>query len=145
VSRFDTALDFIIDAATVQGESRRRQKKRQWSTSTSTSYSELLEPLSGEEQNTDFLKLYNKDKSVSGAASASIQAALRAQIQYLAVLRRAFRMKMVVGIDFREFSSVDHDRYAYNDGAITIAKIRELKGSPSVNPSDASIGNATQE
>jgi hypothetical protein len=144
-SRFDPALDLFIETATKQGEGRRRQKKRQWSTSSVQSYNELLEKLTGEEQNTDFLKLYSKDKSSDGAASASIQAALRAQIQFLAVARRAFRMKMMVGPEAREFSSLDHDRYAYNDGAITISKIRSLKNSPAINPSDSAVSGSTEE
>lgn len=145
MSRFDTALDLLINNATAQGEGRRRQKKRQWSTSSAESYSDLLEQLSSEEQNTDFLKLYNKDKSSDGAASAAVQAALRTQIQFLADVRRSFRMKMVVGTDAREFSSLDHDRYAYNDAAVTIAKLRSLSASPAVNPSDDAISNATEE
>lgn len=105
----------------------------------------MLEALAAEEQNTDFLKLYNKDKSTDGAASASIQAALRAQIQMMAVIRRALRMKMIVGPDAREFSSLDHDRYAYNDAAVTISKFKSLKASPAVNPSDSAISSATEE
>lgn len=144
-NRFDPVLDLLIESATTQGEGRRRQKKRQWSTSAYDSYSSMLEALAAEEQNTDFLKLYNKDKSTDGAASASIQAALRAQIQMMAVIRRALRMKMIVGPDAREFSSLDHDRYAYNDAAVTISKFKSLKASPAVNPSDSAISSATEE
>jgi hypothetical protein len=143
VSKFDIPLDFLIDMEVAQGESRSRKKKRQWSTSSVENYGEIAEKLGSDDQNTDFLKLYRKDKSQDEGSSAAIQAVLRAQIQYLGVLRRAFRMKMMVGTDAREFSSIDHDRYAYNDGAITIAKIRGLKASPAVNPDDSAISDST--
>jgi hypothetical protein len=145
VSRFDEPLDFVIEMLQTTGRGRNRQQKRQWSTSPAETYEELLEKFSGEEQNLDFLKLYRKDKSSNAGAPASIQAALRLQVQFLAVMRRAFRMKLVVGDTFREYSSVDHDRYAYNDGAITLRKMLGVKEAPDVNPSDSAISNAAQE
>lgn len=143
--RFDKPLDFMLGLLESLGKSRNRQGKRQWSTSAVETYAELMELLDGTEQNIDFVKLYSKDKGSEEGASVSIQAALKAQIQFLAVFRRAYRMKLMVGATAREYSSIDHDRYAYNNGAIAIAKIKALKDSPTINPTDASISAATQE
>jgi hypothetical protein len=145
VSRFDEPLDATIEILKTLGKSRNRQQKRRWSTSDADSYGDLVEQFSGEDQNTDFVKLYAKDKSSDDGASASIQTALKAQVQFLAVFRRALRMKLMVGADAREFSSVDHDRYAYNNGAIGLKKMLAVKNAPDINPSDEAISNATQE
>lgn len=145
MSEFDTQLDFAIDMITRSSESLRKQKKPQWSTSSASSYQDLMEKLSTEQQNTDFLKLYAKDQSPDGSAPVAVQAALRAQIQFIAVMRRAFRMKMVVGSEMREYSSVDHDRYAYNDNGVTLAKLNRLKESPAINPDDSAISGATED
>jgi hypothetical protein len=109
------------------------------------SYEDLMEKLSTEAQNTNFLKLYAKDKSAEESASISIQAALRAQIQFVATLRRAFRMKMVASDQSREYSSIDHNRYAYNDLAVLLSKLQKLKDSADINPDDSVISNATGE
>lgn len=144
MSNFGDKLTVLVDYHRRSAEAQSGQKKPQWSTTPYASYAEMLAAFDSDDQNLNFIKLYEKEKRDESSPIA-IQMALRVQIQVLGALRRAVRMKMAVGPEARELGALDQLRYNYLNSAIAIAKLDQIMAMPSVNPSDDAIEEATKE